>query len=137
MRPRIAARLLSDPLERLLRYCARPPLADDRLRLRPDGRVLLELETPWHDATTHLDLDPLDFLARCAALIPRPHKNLIVYHGVLAAHARRSGTPSCARPGADRAGNLAENVLRPVHWNHAWLSRVFIRTTLSTLPFDS
>jgi hypothetical protein len=76
-----------DALERILRYCARPPIAHDRLQLRPDGRVTLTIKTPWHDGTTHLDLDPLDFLARCAALIPRPHKNLLVYHGVLAAHA--------------------------------------------------
>ena len=72
-----------DPLERLLRYCARPPIADDRPHLSADGQVVLQLKTPWQDGTTHLDLDPLDFLARCAALIPRPHKNLIVYHGVL------------------------------------------------------
>jgi hypothetical protein len=76
------------PLEKLLRYCARPPIADDRLTLRPDGHVVLTLKTPWHDGTTHLDFDPIDFLARCAALIPRPHKNLVVYHGVLSAHAR-------------------------------------------------
>jgi len=91
-----------DALERLMRYCARPPLADDRLQLRGDGRVLLELKTPWHDGTTHLDLDPLDFLARCAALIPRPHKNLVVYHGVLAAHARlRSRAVQYERPPQD------------------------------------
>ena len=40
---RVAAQHASarDSLERLMRYCARPPLADDRLHLRPDGRVLL------------------------------------------------------------------------------------------------
>jgi hypothetical protein len=31
--------------------------------------------------------EPLDLIAKLAALIPRPHKNLILYHGVLAANA--------------------------------------------------
>ena len=35
---------------------------------------------------------------------------------------RRSGTLHARCP--------AEDVLRPVHWNHAWLSRVFMPTTL-------
>ena len=34
-----------------------------------DGRVLLELKTPWSDGTTHLVYEPLDFLAKLAALI--------------------------------------------------------------------
>jgi hypothetical protein len=32
--------------------------------------------------------EPRDFLAKLAALIPRPHKNLVLYHGVLAARSR-------------------------------------------------
>lgn len=33
------------PLEQLCRYLLRPPVAQDRLRLTSDGRVLLELPT--------------------------------------------------------------------------------------------
>jgi len=36
-------------LERLVRYVLRPPFAQERLRLRSDGRVVLELKTAWHD----------------------------------------------------------------------------------------
>ena len=75
-------------LEKLVRYCARPPLSNERLSMRADGRVLLELKTPWSDGTTHLAYEPLDFLAKLAALVPRPHKNLVLYHGVLAARSR-------------------------------------------------
>jgi hypothetical protein len=32
----------------------RPPFAQERLRLRDDGRVVLELKTAWHDGTTQL-----------------------------------------------------------------------------------
>jgi hypothetical protein len=34
-------------LEQLCRYLLRPPLARNRIRLRPDGRVLVELKTVW------------------------------------------------------------------------------------------
>lgn len=75
-------------LEKLVRYCARPPLSNERLSMQADGRVLLELKSPWRDGTTHLAFEQLDFLAKLAALIPRPHKNLVLYHGVLAARSR-------------------------------------------------
>jgi hypothetical protein len=34
-----------DRIEELVRYCARPPLAHDRLEKRADGRYLLRLKT--------------------------------------------------------------------------------------------
>ena len=75
-------------LEQLCRYLLRPAVAQDRLRLTDDGRVVLQLKTAWSDGTSHLIFEPVDFLARLAALIPRPRTNLIFYHGVLAPHAR-------------------------------------------------
>ena len=35
-------------VERLCRYILRPPFAQERLRLRSDGRVALELKQAWH-----------------------------------------------------------------------------------------
>jgi hypothetical protein len=35
-----------------------------------------------------LVFEPLEFLAKLAALTPRPEINLLLYHGVLAPHAR-------------------------------------------------
>ena len=78
------------PLEKLLRYCARPPLSDERLSQR-DGKVILRLKTPWRDGTTDVLYEPVDFVAKLAALVPRPQKNLVLYHGVLAAHATWRG----------------------------------------------
>jgi hypothetical protein len=52
---------------------------------------VLELKNTWADGTSHLIFEPLDFLARLAALTPRPRVNLISYHGVLAPHARQRG----------------------------------------------
>jgi hypothetical protein len=77
-----------EQLEQLCRYLLRPPVAQDRLRLTEDGRIGLELKSAWSDGTSHLVLEPLDLLARLAALTPRPRVNLIFYHGVLAPHVR-------------------------------------------------
>jgi hypothetical protein len=59
-------------LGQLYRYLLCPPLAQDRLRLRADGRVLVKLKTLWHDATSHLLVEPIEFLQKLAAIIPRP-----------------------------------------------------------------
>jgi len=75
-------------LERLCRYVLRPPFAQERLRLRRDGRVAIELKTAWHDGTRELVFEPLEFLERLAATTPRPETNLLICHGVLAPRAR-------------------------------------------------
>jgi len=75
-------------LEQLCRYVLRPPLAENRLRRLADGRVRLELKRAWRDGTTHLLFEPLEFLEKLVALTPRPEINLVLYHGVLAPHAR-------------------------------------------------
>ena len=41
-------------LERLCCYVARPPLANDRLEERSDGRFALRLKTRWRNGTTHI-----------------------------------------------------------------------------------
>jgi hypothetical protein len=75
-------------LEELVRYCARPPLAYDRLTKQADGRYLLRLKTRWRDGTTHLLLEPIELMERLAAQIPKPRINLVLYAGVLAPHAK-------------------------------------------------
>ena len=75
-------------LERLCRYVLRPPLAQDHLRLRSDGRVAVELKRAWRDGTMELMFEPLEFLEKLAAITPRPQVNLIICHGLLAPRAR-------------------------------------------------
>ena len=53
-----------------------------------DGRVLLTLKAAWADGTRHLIFEPLKLLEKLAAITPRPRINLVLYHGVLAPHAR-------------------------------------------------
>lgn len=72
-------------LERLLRYSARPPFALERLELhQATGDVLYHLTGPTPDGRTVLQLSPLEFLDRLAALVPPPRVHQHRYHGVLA-----------------------------------------------------
>ncbi len=71
-------------LERTLRYCLRGPLSEQRLSILDDGKVQVAVKKIWSDGTRALLLTPHEFLARVAALIPRPHKNLVIYRGILA-----------------------------------------------------
>jgi len=91
-------------LEQLCRYLLRPAVAQDRLRLLSDGRVLLTLKTAWTDGTRSLLFEPLELLEKLAALTPRPRINLILYHGVLAPHARWRARVVAS--GAVPAGNV-------------------------------
>jgi len=72
-------------LERMLRYLLRPPIAESRLKELPDGEILLNLKHPWRDGTTGIIFEPVEFLGKVAAIIPRPHINQIIYHGALGA----------------------------------------------------
>ncbi len=57
-----------DQLERLCRYITRPAVSTKRLSLTRHGKVRYELKTPYSDGTTHIIFEPLDFIARLAAL---------------------------------------------------------------------
>ena len=71
-------------LERLCRYITRPPIATQRLTVDGQGRVVYRYKQPFRDGSTHVVMEPLDFIARLAALVPRPRLNLTRVHGVFA-----------------------------------------------------
>ena len=73
-----------DKLERLCRYVSRPAVSEKRLALTSNGQVRYELKTPYRDGTTHVIFQPLDFIAKLAALVPKPRVNLTRFHGVFA-----------------------------------------------------
>ena len=52
----------------------------------PRDRFVHKLKTAYRNGTTHIILDPLDFLSRLASLIPRPRVHLTRFHGVFAPH---------------------------------------------------
>ncbi|MFM8291239.1 MAG: transposase [Planctomycetia bacterium] len=91
-------------LEHLLRYCARPPFALERLSVirGPDGQIArVRYVLPRHKAATWVgpgrgrkstrpgangvvELTPFEFLDRLADLVPPPRKHRHRYHGVFA-----------------------------------------------------
>ena len=71
-------------LEHLRRYAGRPAIAESRLSLLPDGRVAYALKKRWKDGTTHVVLTAQVLIERLLALVPRPRRHLVTYHGVLA-----------------------------------------------------
>lgn len=83
-------------LERLCRYITRPAVSEQRISFTPSGNIRYELKTPYRDGTTHVIFEPLDFIARLAALVPPPRVNLTRYHGMFApnSHHRALVTPA-------------------------------------------
>jgi Putative transposase/Transposase zinc-binding domain len=71
--------------EGLCKYVLRPPVAQERVELLPDGLVRLHLKRQFSDGTVAVDLDPLSLLCRLASSVPPPKMHLVRYAGVLAA----------------------------------------------------
>jgi hypothetical protein len=99
-------------LERLIQYVARPPLAHDRLEMRPDGRLTLRLKTRWRDGTTHILMEQSELIERLVPLIPPPRAHQVRYHGILAPCASQRdwivpgpatdfGVPQCHSPNSN------------------------------------
>ena len=100
-------------MSRSVRRQARSAVSEARLSLTPGGHVRYQLKTPYCDGTTHVLFEPLDFLARLAALVPKPHVNLTRFHGVFApnsahraqvtkAHRGKGATAQAAAERGDR-----------------------------------
>ena len=99
----------------MCRYISRPAVKrrdeGDDVQAEPEMRAPIVLE-------------PLDFIARLAALVPPPRVHLTRFHGVFAAHAREGKTPHShsicsesidAERRRKRYGN-AYQVERPQRW---------------------
>ena len=64
-------------LERLIRYCARGPFAGENLRWNGPW-LIYRLPKPCHTGKTFIQLDPLEFLDKIAALVPPPRLIAII-----------------------------------------------------------
>ena len=115
-----------DVRERLCRYIARPAVAEQRLTVSAQGKVVYLLKTPYRDGTTHVVFEPLDFIARLAALVPRPRVNLTRYHGVLAPNHRWRAevTPSGRGRRKGRASAQSERSAIERHAAMTWAQRL-------------
>lgn len=79
-------------LERLLRYCARPAFAQERLRQIDPEHLVYESKKPGPGGKVSVLLTPHQLLDRLAALIPPPRRHRHRYYGVLAPNSPHRAT---------------------------------------------
>ena len=97
-----------EKLERLCRTITCPAVSTERLSLTAQGHVRYRLKTPYREGTTEVVFEPLDLMARLAALVPAPRVNLTRYHGVFAPDHRLREQVTPARRGRRRAETVDE-----------------------------
>jgi hypothetical protein len=96
-------------------------IATKRLSVDAQGRVVYRYKRPFRDGSTHVVLEPLDFMARLAALVPRPRLNLTRFHGVFAPNSKHRQRIVPHRP----TGRVdSDKPLAPMSWAQR-LKRVF------------
>ena len=97
-----------EKLERLCRYVTRPAVSEKRLSLTNQGKVRYALKIPCRDGTNHVIFEPVDFIARLTALVPKPRVNLTRFHGVFAPHSKHRALVTPAKRGKGSKSRLAE-----------------------------
>lgn len=117
-----------DKLERLCRYITRPAVSEKRLSLTNQGKVRYALKTPYRDGTTHVIFEPVDFIAKLAALVPKPRVNLTRFHGVFAPNSKHRAvvTPAKRGKGGKPKGADGQDEKTPVQHHAAmtWAQRL-------------
>jgi hypothetical protein len=87
-------------------------VATERLSILPDGRVAYQLRHRWRNGATRVIFEPLDLIAKLAALVPPPRFNLVRYHGIFGPASRwrsqivpfDSGETGCIHRPAGKSG---------------------------------
>lgn len=115
-------------LERLLRYCARPPFAMERLRKagsalvyrcakqhsEPGGNPHNHSHNKRGNKVDEITLTPLELIARIAALVPPPRTHRHRYFGVLAPNSpHRAAVTELAQNAAAQPVQLAQVQTEP------------------------
>ena len=67
-----------------------------------------QLKTPYRDGATHVVFDPLDFIARLAALVPKHRVNLTRFHGVFAPNSQHRVQVTPAQRGKGKRVNVTD-----------------------------
>lgn len=115
-------------LERICRYISRPSFSEDRLSLNAKGHVVYKLKKAYDNGTTHIVMDPVEFIARLASLVPRPRVNLTRFSGVFAPHFKHRKLvvprPIESQQGQDQKEVSEADKARGMRWAQG-LRRVF------------
>ncbi len=89
--------------------------------------VRYQLKTAYRDGTTHIVLDPLDLMARLAALVPPPRMHLTRFHGVFAPHSKLRAAVTPAHRGMGKgqgADQETDQPITPCHVAMTWAQRL-------------
>ena len=112
-------------LERLCRYISRPAVSEKRLSVTSSGNNRYQLKTPYSDGTTHVIFEPLDFIAKLAALVPKPRVNLTRFHGVFAPNSKHRVEVTPAKRGKGRTRQENEDKTpEQRHQSMTWAQRL-------------
>jgi hypothetical protein len=113
-------------LERLCRYITRSAVSEKRLAMTTYGKVRYQLKTPYRDGTTHVIFEPLDFIARLAALVPKPRVNLTRFHGIFAPNSRHrlTITPALRNKTKQALQTGQEKTRAQKHQSMTWAQRL-------------
>ena len=60
------------------------------------------MKTPYRDGTTHVIFEPVDFIAKLTALVPKPRVDLTRFHGVFAPNSKHRAWVTPAKRGKGR-----------------------------------
>jgi hypothetical protein len=98
------------------------------LSLTAQGKVRYELKTPYRDGTTHVIFEPLDFIAKLAALVPKPRVNLTRFHGVFAPNSKHRVQVTPAKRGKGKMTKASDPRQNPspaeCHASMTWAQRL-------------
>lgn len=116
-------------LERLIRYCARPPFKSENLRWH--GKMLEYIfSKPSHTGKTYMQLDPVDFLDKISKFVPYPRRHRHHFHGVFAPNSpMRAQVASNAQKRLSDAPKVMQEVIEKTNKaSKAWaqlISRIY------------
>ena len=98
----------------------------NRLSLTRHGQVRNELKTLWRNGTTHVIFEPLDFISRLVALIPKPRVNLTRFHGVFAPSSKHRAEVTPAKRGKVKKPRSLDEDQTPAEFQAAmtWAKRL-------------
>lgn len=122
-------------LERLCRHISRPVISEKRLSLTRGSNIRYPLKTPYKVGTTHVIYEPLDFIARLAALVPKPRVNLTRFRGVFAPNSKHCALVMPAERGKGSKARVSDEPQTPTERRAAmtWAKRASILPILQDL----
>ena len=105
-------------------------MSEKRMALTSYGKIRYPPKTPCRDGTTHVIFEPLDFIARLAALAPELRVNLSRFHGVFAPNSKHRIQVTPGKQGKGRgpakvaANNRLEKTPEARHRAMTWMQRL-------------